>query len=300
MKGLDTAQGTFSGLGAGIGNLDSTGDVIQPGAFANTLQDARQTKATKGLPYLWPLLFMHDEKMPCGGITDATETKDGLLIQCKCDLNTELGRMAFSGIREGYMNGLSIGYHAVRSTRDAKGNRQLLEIKLWEVSVITQGFQANPLAMADALSVKFRDDNGDWKHLRGMSLPPTQQRTVTEIPPRPDMPERATFVSPEEYKAAMTRYNRDAKAWEELVYHSAGLLTPLEQTQADSLAERKAALARQQDARATRSGASLEDVRGYYQRHGVLPDGRKLTPETIDVDAYYRDLDKRLSAAKGE
>ena len=41
-------------------------------------------------------------------------------------------------LREGALNGLSIGFRTVRASRDAKtGLRILNEIELWEISVVT-------------------------------------------------------------------------------------------------------------------------------------------------------------------
>ncbi len=40
-------------------------------------------------------------------------------------------------LRQGALDGLSIGFRAVRSRRDPGGVRRLIEIDLWEVSVVT-------------------------------------------------------------------------------------------------------------------------------------------------------------------
>ena len=42
---------------------------------------------------------------------------------------------------------MSIGYDAIRATRDTKGIRHLLEVGLWEGSVVTTGYAANPQAV---------------------------------------------------------------------------------------------------------------------------------------------------------
>ncbi|MFL1877343.1 HK97 family phage prohead protease, partial [Hansschlegelia beijingensis] len=40
-------------------------------------------------------------------------------------------------LRQGALDGLSIGFRAVRSVREAGGVRRLTEIDLWEISVVT-------------------------------------------------------------------------------------------------------------------------------------------------------------------
>ena len=65
----DTGEMSFSGYGAVFGNIDSYGDVIQPGAFADTLAASKQSNQ-------WPaMLLQHggflgaaDDMTPIGSI----------------------------------------------------------------------------------------------------------------------------------------------------------------------------------------------------------------------------------------
>jgi HK97 family phage prohead protease len=54
-------------------------------------------------------------------------------------LLTELarGREAAALLAAGAIDGLSIGYRTVKAERDGKGRRQLAELDLWEVSLVT-------------------------------------------------------------------------------------------------------------------------------------------------------------------
>jgi uncharacterized protein len=280
VKALDDAQGTFTGLGAAFGNLDYNGDIIERGAFTETLGELKTTQRKYSAPFLLPLLFMHDEKSPCGGISNAYETADGLAIECQCDLNTELGRMAFSGIKMGYANGLSIGYNTVRSTRDAKGVRHLLGIKLWEVSVITMGYAANPLALSDALSAKGRQGNS-------MNSDATSQRV-------PFAPYRHPYVSAEARMPRIEDYPDEAKfvtayrAWQTKAMARQGAAPP-------TIADQSAAW---QDERARLPYASVEDVRAYYARHGRTPDGRKMPDNSGEIVRAVEAFQSRLAEAK--
>ncbi|HBS51047.1 MAG TPA: HK97 family phage prohead protease, partial [Rhodobacteraceae bacterium] len=50
---------------------------------------------------------------------------------------TQKGREAIALIGAGAIDGLSIGYRAVKATKNDKGQRLLTELELWEVSLVT-------------------------------------------------------------------------------------------------------------------------------------------------------------------
>lgn len=71
--GEGLGPGEFRALVAVFGNIDSTGDRIMPGAFADTL---RPPPEGRGLP---PIVWAHDwETPPIGATISATETDRGL------------------------------------------------------------------------------------------------------------------------------------------------------------------------------------------------------------------------------
>lgn len=148
-----SAKGQFRGYGAVFNNLDGNGDVIDPGAFTKTLADAMATKGTSrnrldGQPVLFPILWQHQDKEPIGGITSAQQDSRGLAIIGQLDLDTDLGLRAYSGMKMGYLRGLSIGYDTVKSTYHTNA-RHLSEIKLWEISPVT--FPANAEAQVEEI-----------------------------------------------------------------------------------------------------------------------------------------------------
>lgn len=130
-------EGMFSGYAAVKNNVDSYGDIIQDTAFKRTLDNNKQ----------FPILWMHDPKCPIGLSTVMKEDSKGLYTEGKLDLGTELGRMVHSGIKNKYIDALSIGYKVIKDEINKKGNRLLKEIKLMEYSMITKGFAANELAL---------------------------------------------------------------------------------------------------------------------------------------------------------
>jgi hypothetical protein len=123
-------SGEFEGLAAVYGNVDSIGDVIEAGAFARTLAASKER----------PLLFNHRDPV---GIVELTDSSAGLIAKGKLSLGVQQAKDVYTLVRDRVVKGLSIGFETVKS--DWRGEiRHLLEIKLWEVSLVT--FPANPLA----------------------------------------------------------------------------------------------------------------------------------------------------------
>lgn len=313
IKTLDNAAGTFSGYGAVFGNEDENGDIIERGAFAATLKAATETKQRNRAKFLLPLLKMHDESEPVGGIVSAIEDSHGLLITAACDVDIEAGRAVFSGIRMGYMSALSIGYNTVRSTTDMKGVRHLQEIKLWEISAVTTGYAANADARVDPASVKSKGTTMNKRektefNQRYGNLRLPASRTG---PPIPDAPDRAEFKKREDYDAAMVRwhdlfrpplpegmpipsdfrdgiknpeYQRALDDWGVTAYKTRGL-SGSSQTAANL--DRKAAFRDAQDsmlAERCRSGqASVGEMLAYHRATGWTPSGLPL-PDAHEAD----------------
>jgi uncharacterized protein len=125
IKSLDEA-GVLEGFASTYGNVDRVGDIVMPGAFTKTLRD------TGGKV---PILWQHDQREPIG-LANLSDEAGGLRLKGKLDLDVDIGRRAYSALRKRIVGGLSIGYETARSTMKG-GVRQLLEIKLFEVSIVT-------------------------------------------------------------------------------------------------------------------------------------------------------------------
>jgi len=145
----DGNVGTFSGYGAIFGNTDSYGDVIQQGAFSETL---REWKSKGKLP---KMLLQHggmgvtsDDMMPVGQWVGMEENSKGLKVEGRLfALNTERGQYIYEGLKAGELDSLSIGYRvreAVNGTKPNEPIRTLTNVDLWEVSIVT--FPANDKA----------------------------------------------------------------------------------------------------------------------------------------------------------
>lgn len=124
---------TIEGLGSVFGNTDSYGEIVMPGAFAESI--AKRKPA---------MLWQHRSDMPIGVWDEVEETKRGLRLKGRI-LTTQAGNDAYLLAKAGALTGLSIGFTTIRDERDPKkGVRKLLEVELYEVSLVT--FPANEKA----------------------------------------------------------------------------------------------------------------------------------------------------------
>jgi uncharacterized protein len=161
IKATGDDQMTFTGYGAVFGNVDSYGDVIQAGAFGETLRAAK----TSGQ---WPaMLSQHggmlggaDDMMPIGVWTDMAEDGRGLWVEGKLAPTTR-GREAYELLRmkpRPALNGLSIGFVAKEytvGTKPKEPRRTLKNIDLMEVSIVTM--PANPKARVTGVKAENND-----------------------------------------------------------------------------------------------------------------------------------------------
>jgi HK97 family phage prohead protease len=137
-------KGRFSGYGSIFGNKDLGNDVVEAGAFAKSLRK-RKPKEVK-------LLWQHKQDMPIGVFDKISEDGDGLAVQGRLALGTQMGRDAYELMKMGALDGLSIGYKADPSKQDydsRRRRRMLKEVDLLEISLVT--FPMNPKARVSAV-----------------------------------------------------------------------------------------------------------------------------------------------------
>lgn len=156
--GDDAPVGSFEGYGAVFGNIDSHGDVIEPGAFAKTLLE--RERAGRALP---PMRKMHglNSLDPIGVWEKMSEDANGLYVKGRLvGLDTEAGKFTYAQLREGALKGLSIGYkvppHGAKmgSGKPGEPRRYLKSVNLNEVSLVDDPSNA----YARAYSVKGAGD----------------------------------------------------------------------------------------------------------------------------------------------
>jgi len=123
----NAGRGTIEGY-ASTYDLDLGGDRVIPGAFTQTIKSFKENPV---------MLFSHNSAMPIGSWTDLVEDKKGLNVKGEINLKTTLGRDTFELIKGNDLKGLSIGYENKKSNVDpTTGVNNLIEIKLWEISVV--------------------------------------------------------------------------------------------------------------------------------------------------------------------
>ncbi len=169
---------TFTGYGAVFGNVDAYGDVIQPGAFADTLAAAQKSG-------VWPaMLLQHggwgmgaEDMTPIGIWTSLAEDGHGLKVEGKF-ADTLRGREAYALLKmqpRPAIDGLSIGYipkEFAQRSKPEEPRRTLKKVDLLEVSLVT--FPANGKARVSSVKsleeiVSLRDAEAYLREAGGFS-----------------------------------------------------------------------------------------------------------------------------------
>lgn len=122
----------LAGYAAIFGRRDASGDVILPGAFAGTLAAHKR----EHVPI--PLFWQHRPEQQVGWVDRAEEDRRGLRVIAHF-ANPEGTNAAL--VRDGAVRGLSFGYR-VRAARQTPTGRDILDLDLVEVSLVTRPMQA--------------------------------------------------------------------------------------------------------------------------------------------------------------
>lgn len=139
-------DGSFSGYASVFGVIDSQGEEVAYGAFKQSLNAWSESgKMPK-------LLWQHDYRQPIGLWKHIYEDDHGLHVEGHLLLELSQAREAYSLLKNGVVDGLSIGFVTVRSRRKDGRNSQaririLEEVNLQEISLVT--FAANPKAKVE-------------------------------------------------------------------------------------------------------------------------------------------------------
>jgi len=141
---------TLAGYASLFGTPDRGGDVVMPGAYAASLAAlAAEGRRVK-------MLWQHDPAQPIGIWDELREDGRGLWVKGRLLTEVARGREALALIASGAIDGLSIGYRTRRASRDGQGRRQLHDLELWEVSLVT--FPMLPQARVAAKAGAGADD----------------------------------------------------------------------------------------------------------------------------------------------
>ena len=126
-------KGSFSGYGSVFNVIDKGGDIVAPGAFAESL--AKWEKSGRAVPVLW----QHNPGEPIGAWSGLKEDDHGLLGDAQLWLDeAPYARLAHKGMATKTITGLSIGYRVKKYSLNKDTNVYTLEkLDLVEISVVT-------------------------------------------------------------------------------------------------------------------------------------------------------------------
>lgn len=138
----DTEDGTFTAIVSVFGNVDSQGDVVDRGAFTDTLA----TWQAKGQPI--PVIWSHDWANPfshIGGVQSAVETEKGLQVTGQLDLDNPTAAQVYKLMKSGRVNQFSFvakvadGGFALEQRDDGTVVNHLTKLDLYEVGPTLRG-----------------------------------------------------------------------------------------------------------------------------------------------------------------
>lgn len=133
MNQADGAAVRLAGYAAVFDVPDRARDVVRRGAFAGAD------------PARVPLLWQHGAERPVGRVLSLAEDARGLRVVAAFAQGSRGADEAAALVRAGALSGLSFGYRVRRARPDrARGVRELIEVDLMEVSLVT--FPMQPLA----------------------------------------------------------------------------------------------------------------------------------------------------------
>lgn len=165
----DAPAGSFSGYGAMYGNIDDGGDRFLPGAFANSIAQAKA--AGRSFPmYMQHGAVLGADPRPVGKWTSVAEDDKGLKVDGQLiGLDTETGRYNYALVKEGAMDGLSVGYRVKKADygrEPGQPRRSIKEAMLGEISIVDQPMNAFARVHSIKSIDELEDLNGMERYLR--------------------------------------------------------------------------------------------------------------------------------------
>lgn len=143
-------DGFFSGYGAVFGNVDWYNDVILPGAFVKSLE--KWAEKNKMPPVLWN----HNDGEPIGVYTNIYEDEKGLFVEGRLLIDdVPRAKSTHALLKAGAIDGLSIGYKTKKANQQTNGIRELIELDLGEISIVTM--PANEESLITSVKSKLED-----------------------------------------------------------------------------------------------------------------------------------------------
>ena len=145
---------TIEGYGSVFGNADHYNDIVERGAFVESIKSGRKVK----------MLLQHDVRAIIGVWQHLHEDAKGLYMKGKFS-NTSAGRDTYELVKDGALDGLSIGFTMPKDgyEYDKDNVRLLKKIDLHEVSLVT--FPANEEAFITSVKSDLPTNIRDFERL---------------------------------------------------------------------------------------------------------------------------------------
>lgn len=167
-----SCEGVFEGYASLFDTVDLSKDVVRKGAFAKGINSKT--------PLSVKMLYQHNPCEPIGVWQTIKEDHKGLFVKGKLLTEIQRAKEVLSLMKQGALDGLSIGYKTIRSQKKNLSKtanalhgqqpvasrqglvRELLEIDLYEISIVT--FPMHPDARVD--KVKSLDISSGYPTIR--------------------------------------------------------------------------------------------------------------------------------------
>ena len=135
---MGTSPRRLAGYASIFDTPDRGRDIVRRGAFQ------------RAEPHV-PLLWQHDPHRPIGRVDMLREDGRGLRVIASLSDGSRAADEALALLRGGALDGLSFGYRVKKARGLPGGGREILDLDLVEVSLVT--FPMHPRARVHALSV---------------------------------------------------------------------------------------------------------------------------------------------------
>lgn len=164
--------GVFEGYASTFNEKDLGGDIVVPGAFTKSLK-ARGAKGVR-------MFADHDSRNRVGVWESIAEDEKGLFVKGRLLTEKSTGRDAYIDLKEGALDGLSIGFRTIKDKYDGRRKARMLEeIDLLEISLVAfpmnESARVNAVKAAETIKTirEFEDflrDAGGFSHARAKAI----------------------------------------------------------------------------------------------------------------------------------
>lgn len=163
-------NGEFEGYASTFGNVDQGNDIMVSGCFADSLVK-RPAERVK-------MLYQHDTDDIIGKWLEMREDNKGLYVKGKLFTNIQKGAEVYEIMKEGQLDGLSIGFRTIVDEWDRELSvRRVVKCDLKEVSIVT--FPMNELATVNLVKGETLPTERELeKYLRDGGFSATQAKAI--------------------------------------------------------------------------------------------------------------------------